>query len=959
MSFFTKLGAIIGFYFVVASHAHAADPVHPLIQQADAHFKDEYFYQASFFYQKALDISPQHAYAHFQIAECYRNLFHYENAKSHYEEVYKLENDKYPLAGYYLALMYKLTGEYGQSVHYFDDFLAFASQHRFSQKALFIQQAQQEKEGSIYALNNTLKPKGRFSFMALTFPVNSTFNDYAPAVFHHDSCLLITSTRPPAKNSGIDHQYGEYYSDHYLFCKTEKSIWEDKGKTNNLPALNTKFSEGSGFFLEAEQAFYFTGCYQEGYCHIYKTILQNGEWQPPVPLNEKINIAGFESKQPSLSPGGDTLYFVSNRQGGFGGQDIWMSMRKGAENWEQAVNLGPAINTSLNEVSPYYYPDENLLFFASNGHQGFGGFDLYMGEMGGAKSDIAVTNLGPPFNSYKDDLYLTLGKQKGFLSSNRNNEKGDFEIYTFKISSSQAVLLSVQNNQSFASDEFLDELHFLTSQDQQNFEELPLEERIKIKRYIEMRAFREIVAEKAVLNNDLLVFYEQLPTQEKEFIDRMVMARSNMLLRENEEVLLTEDEYYYQNLPLAKKEKIERIVEARFYLKTLHEDADTFNDLQVFFESLPLERKEAIRRTLGESKKFATKSFQDNTSLEDLFFYHALPAEEKEAIERAFNKVRFDQKTSQQAGLKDEAQAHYFEQLPLETREQIQRIIMARQFTAIAMKDNSKLASSAEDDRLDIGTLAIGNPKNISIEGKITYKGKPANAIKVGLASDDEQDGMLTVTNQEGNFRFFNVDYHQQQKIFFGEEDVKFMNLAQYTLEELKITVLQDTIIKQTFDNIYFETNQYTIPSGALSILDSLVQFHRKYKDVQIEISAYADTVGSTSYNLQLSQKRARATYQYLVGKGVDATALHIYGKGKEIPKDGQDLKYSRRVEFELQGVATSYNPTREVYVVQPQPDLKKIAAKYGLALQALKKLNPGITDTPRPFTPVRILANE
>jgi outer membrane protein OmpA-like peptidoglycan-associated protein len=285
--------------------------------------------------------------------------------------------------------------------------------------------------------------------------------------------------------------------------------------------------------------------------------------------------------------------------------------------------------------------------------------------------------------------------------------------------------------------------------------------------------------------------------------------------------------------------------------------------------------------------------------------------------------------------------------------------VKARQFTNVAIQDNSKFSGMAEADRLDIGMLAIGNPKNISIEGKMSYKGKPANAVKVGLTSDDGQNEKLTVTNTDGNFKFFNVDYHQHQKIFFGEEDVKFMQLAQYTLDELKITVLQDTIIKQSFDNIYFETNQYTIPAEALSILDSLLNFHRKYTDVQIEISAYADTVGSESYNLQLSQKRAEATYNYLIEKGIDPTALHIFGKGKEFPHDGEDLKYSRRVEFELQGVATSYNPTREVYVVQARPDLKEIAIKYGLSLQELKKLNQSITAAPRPFTPVRILANE
>jgi outer membrane protein OmpA-like peptidoglycan-associated protein len=960
-SFFVGLWTLSIVSFITPDYAVANDPVDPLLHQADAHFKDEYFYQASFFYQKVLDMAPHHPYAHFQIAECYRKLFHYESAKPHYEEVYQSEKEKYPLTGYYLALMYKLTGDYVQSIQYFDDFLVYVQSLRFDKKSSFIQLAQQEKEGCHYALKNTMKPKGRFCFSPLPFPVNTHYNDYAPVIYYHDSCLLITSTRTPIKNSKIDHQYGEYYSDHYQFCKAETSGWEDESRANNLSNLNTKFSEGSGYFLEKEKTLYFTGCYQEGYCHIYQSVLKNGEWESPVPMDKKINIPGYESKQPALTPGGDTLFFVSNRPGGFGEQDLWMSVRSRAATWEEPINLGVAINTVQNDVSPFYYPEENLLFFASNGHQGFGGFDLFMADYTNDSRTLSVINLGPPFNSYKDDLYLSLGKQKGYLSSNRDKSSGDFDIYTFEITSPDAVLLSMQNTgtKSLSLNEYFDVLRFFSAQDQQNFEELPLEEKIKIKRYIEMQAFREIVAEKTSFHDDLLLYYEQLPLKEKEFVDRMVTARKNMVLRENENVLLAEDEYFYQQLALEKKETIERIVEARFYQKILQEDTNTFDSLQVYFESLPLEEREQIQRTLAESKKFIAKNYQDELSLEDLFFYHALPTEEKEVIERTFNTVLFDQKSSQQTGLSEGTATHYYEQLPLEAQEQIHRIVKARQFTAVVIQDNSKLDAMAEADHLDIGMLAIGNPKNISIEGKMSYKGKPANAVKVGLTSDDGQNEKLTVTNTDGNFKFFNVDYHQHQKIFFGEEDVKFMQLAQYTLDELKITVLQDTIIKQTFDNIYFETNQYTIPAEALSILDSLLNFHRKYTDVQIEISAYADTVGSESYNLQLSQKRAQTTYNYLIEKGVDPTALHIFGKGKEFPHDGQDLKYSRRVEFELQGVATSYNPTREVYVVQAQPDLKEIAMKYDLTLQALKKLNQNITDTPRPFTPVRILANE
>jgi len=966
-----KFGFNVAFFIllcVLASPGHSAgfsaksgDPVTPLLKQADAHFKGEYYYQASFFYEKAVALAPNHTYAHYQLAECYRKLFHYESAKPHFKTVYESEKDKYPLAGYYLALMHKLTGDYVESVQYFEAFLEYAQQHRFSERTFFVQQAQLEKEGSLYALEDTMKPKGRFAFTRLPVPVNTKYNDYAPAIYLSDSCLLITSTRPPGKNSAIDNQYGEFFSDHYLLCKSNDTGWEEKRNPGNFSILNTKFSEGSGFFHKQSNTFFFTGCYQEGYCHIYQSTLENNEWQKPTPLGKEINLNGYESKQPSLTASGDTLFFVSNREGGYGGQDLWMSIRSENKNWQHPINLGASVNTPQNEVAPFYYPDENLLFFASNGHQGFGGFDLFMANTAEAAPDLALINLGPPFNSYKDDLYISLGDKKGYLSSNRDNSAGDFDIYSFDITSSRAVLLSVQNNGAnvLSLNKYFEVLRFFSEQDQQYFKQLPAEEKTKVKRYIEVRAFRGIAAEKASLNEDLVAYYEQLPSEEKEFIDRLVTARKNMLLRENENVLLAEDEYRYQQLSTEKKEKIGRIVEARFYQKILQENADNFEALQLYFESLPTEEQARIQRTFDESEKFAAKNYQDEASLEDLFFFSALPTEEKQAIERSMDAILFSQKNAGQAGLNEEDQRHLYEQLPLEAQEQVRRIVEARQFALVTAQDQSKVAGMATTNGLDIGVLAIGNPNNISIEGKITRQGKPAGAVKVGLMSENGQSEKLATTNSEGYFKFFDVDYHQDQKIFFGEQDVKFTQLARFTMEELKITVLQDSIVKQTFDNIYFETNQFAIPNEVFPILDSLADFHKKYADVQIEISAYADTVGSETYNLQLSQKRAQAAYQYLIKNGVDPTALHIYGKGKEIPKNGQDLRYSRRVEFELQGVATSYNPTREVYVVQAQPNLIEIAKKYGITMKTLQSLNPNISDTPSPFTPVRILANE
>lgn len=930
--------------------------VEALLHQGNTYFNNGFYYQAIQFYKEVLSLVPHHTQAHYQLAECYRNLFEYQKAKHHYEKVYVRSKQAYPLSGYYLALMYKLSGDYSKSVEYFDLFTAFAAKEEFQDKDYYLQQAALEKEGSVIALKNALKPKGEFHFVRLPTPVNTAYNDYAATIYETDSCIAFTSTRNDTKGSNLDDQYGDFFSDHFLFSKNEAGTWENISKQHNFTGINTNFSEGTGVFNHDQSVFYFTGCYQEGFCHIYKTILKNGKWQSPTPLNKPINLDGYDSKQPTLSSGEDTLFFVSNRPGGFGMQDIWMSVLSEDGKWQSPVNLGAGINTPQHELSPFYYPLENALFFSSNGHKGYGGFDVFVATA--ATKNPVVTNLGPPFNSSKDDLYLTLGQQKGYLSSNRDNVDGNFDIYTFHMTTHEAVLLSLQNdNSDIKLQDYFDVLQFFSKQDLQYYEQLPLEEKTRVKHFIQEQSFQKVLLEKATLSEHLAFFYEALPSEEKEVIERLAEARKNFFLNENQDVALAEDHYYYQSLPAAEKEKVRQIIEAKTFQKILDDGAMTNPQLMLFYESLPAEDKERIDKAIALRKNFIEKAYQENatSTLEDLFFYHSLPLAQKEKIDRVIAAKTFQkEKGAEHVEMRDDFMVMY-EQLPLEEKESVDRLAQTQRFTAKMMEDRVLLKGNAGQDYFDIGAMAIGNPENITIEGKLTHKGKPASAVSVSLVSGSPQAEKTVITNQHGEFAFHNVDYHQHQKILFDQDKTGFMELTQFALEELKIIVLQDTIIEESFDNIYFETNQYIINDSSKVILDSLASFHFRYPDVKIEISAYADTTGNTKYNKALSFKRASEALNYLVNKGVDPAALHILPKGKEIPQKGKDLQYSRRIEFAIQGVSASYNPTRAVYVISPRPDLQEISHKYDLSLIKLKALNQHIKGDPAPFTPIRI----
>ncbi|HEY8401763.1 MAG TPA: LysM peptidoglycan-binding domain-containing protein, partial [Cytophagaceae bacterium] len=248
---------------------------------------------------------------------------------------------------------------------------------------------------------------------------------------------------------------GGKFTDNFRFEKKDTVSWEMSGNEDAFNSLNTKFNESPGSFTKDGKKFYYTSCdekikhddYEEYNCVIYVSKFQNGKWQKPERLNDNINMKGYWNAQPSVSPNGDTLFFVSKRPGGLGMHDIWYSTCKGDDNWGVAKNMGPKVNTKHIDMSPCYHSSIDsvpVLFFASNGHQGFGGLDIF--EAKGPKFEN-VRNLGLPFNSNKDDFYFVAGTDRGYLSSNRDGGYGNDDIYTFKIrAEEEAVIAKIEKD---------------------------------------------------------------------------------------------------------------------------------------------------------------------------------------------------------------------------------------------------------------------------------------------------------------------------------------------------------------------------------------------------------------------------------------------------------------------------------------------------------------------------------
>jgi outer membrane protein OmpA-like peptidoglycan-associated protein len=201
--------------------------------------------------------------------------------------------------------------------------------------------------------------------------------------------------------------------------------------------INTpNFNEGAQSISQDGKYLFFTGCNRPdglGRCDIYVTQKKGDDWDKPFDLSPPVNTGGWES-QPSISADGRTLYFVSNRRGGFGGYDIWKSVLT-AKGWGEAENMGPNINTAFDEQSPFIHPDDSTFYFCSNGWPGLGSKDLFISRLGKDSKWQKPQNLGYPINSSGDEngLTLTANGTYAFFASNNLKGLGGFDIYTFEL----------------------------------------------------------------------------------------------------------------------------------------------------------------------------------------------------------------------------------------------------------------------------------------------------------------------------------------------------------------------------------------------------------------------------------------------------------------------------------------------------------------------------------------------
>jgi outer membrane protein OmpA-like peptidoglycan-associated protein/tetratricopeptide (TPR) repeat protein len=289
----------------------------------------------------------------------------------------------------------------------------------------------------IQACNIINEIKDDTLYIAKRLNINTSQTDYATS-FYKDGLILV-SGRSNKYSKKINRESKDYYFNLFFSKKigTNYSIPKILSKE-----LNSKYHEGSACFSSNEKFIYFSrnkgivNLNSQARLHIYMSRFNNGKWDKPELFLHAND--DYSTGHPSISKDGKLLFFISNMPGGYGGTDIYYCRKKGFS-WGPPINLGSSINTSSNEMFPYIGEDENL-YFASSGHIGFGGLDIFKSSFEQNHWNYPV-NIGYPFNSDKDDFaYIFDHKKKiGYFSSNRNNSD---DIFEFKANPAKLKVLS-------------------------------------------------------------------------------------------------------------------------------------------------------------------------------------------------------------------------------------------------------------------------------------------------------------------------------------------------------------------------------------------------------------------------------------------------------------------------------------------------------------------------------------
>jgi outer membrane protein OmpA-like peptidoglycan-associated protein/tetratricopeptide (TPR) repeat protein len=405
---------VLAVYLILCSFIVSAQDQKTLIANGDKFYGKKDYKNALATYLAAQEINPDDAYLNFKIGLTYLYSETKSKAATYIDKAYRLNPAVNPDIDYHLGIAFQNTNSFKLAIEHFE---------RFKKKRSNLASIADEKIAECQVADSLSQNELNVIIENLGEGVNTPYNDYSPIISADGNTLIFTSNRTddPARAKA-----NANFEDIFVSYKNGNKWSVPKPISQNI---NIKYNDAAASLSPDGKTLFLY--YEEGEGDIYTSTRDGETWSEAKPLNKNINTALFWETCASITPDGKKLFFASNRPGGIGELDIYMSQLDAKGDWGKAVNLGAVINTANNEDSPFIHHDGTTLYFSSDGHPRLGNSDIFVSEFVNNKWK-KPENMGYPLNSWEYDGFFTLSpdKKRGYFSTAKEGGLGDADIYS-------------------------------------------------------------------------------------------------------------------------------------------------------------------------------------------------------------------------------------------------------------------------------------------------------------------------------------------------------------------------------------------------------------------------------------------------------------------------------------------------------------------------------------------------
>jgi len=400
------------------------------------------YLQALDFYMPANNFNPNNALLNYKIGKCLLFSLQKSNAVFYLEKAERLDPQINRELDYLMAQAYHFNLDVEKAIEKYRRYMSKMNKSELKELGPVIN----KKLDECQVARELIQKPQRVLIENLGDKINTQFPEYAPVINADESVLLFTSSRDITVGGGIDPFDLYYYEDIYM-SRYANNSWIDA--LHPEKPLNTEYHDATVWLSpDGQELIMYRG---DNGGDLYESVLKANQWTEPKRLPSPIN-SKYHEPNASYSLDHNTLFFVSDRPGGFGGHDIYYCTRTKKGHWNEPVNIGKPINTEYDETGIFIHPDGKSMYFSSQGKGSMGGYDLFKSILENGKWG-EPQNLGYPINTADDDVFLSItgSGRNGYYASYKTDGFGEKDIYKITFFGPEKPLMYANEDNLLAS----------------------------------------------------------------------------------------------------------------------------------------------------------------------------------------------------------------------------------------------------------------------------------------------------------------------------------------------------------------------------------------------------------------------------------------------------------------------------------------------------------------------------